>query len=90
LIYFHQGKRDDARREFEAALHLDPNCEPAKANMKLLDEAAPGPADASPVPLDQVPQEMLIRLYEDALRRDPNNAQIRQKHGELLRKTPRQ
>jgi superkiller protein 3 len=89
LIYFHQGKPGDARREYEAALRLDPNCEPAKANVKLLDAPARGPADASHVPLDQVPQEMLIRLYEDALRRDPKNTQIRQKYEELLSRTPR-
>jgi tetratricopeptide (TPR) repeat protein len=90
LVYFHQGKPGDARREYEAALRLDPNCEPAKANLKLLDAPSRGPADASPVPLDQVPQEMLIRLYEDALRRDPNNAQIRQKYEDLKRRAPRQ
>jgi tetratricopeptide (TPR) repeat protein len=89
LIYFHQGRREDARREYETALRLDPNCEPAKVNMKLLETPARGPADASPVPLDQVPRDMLIRLYEDALRRDPSNAQIRQKYDELMRTQPR-
>lgn len=89
LIYFHQGRREDARREYDRALRLDPNCEPAKVNLKLLDAPASGPGDASPVPLDQVPQDMLIRLYEDALRRDPNNAQIRQKYDELMRARPR-
>jgi protein O-mannosyl-transferase len=89
LIYYHQGKRNDARREYEAALRLDPNCEPAKANMRLLDTPSPGPAGASAVPLSDVPREMLIRLYEDALRRDPKNAQIRQKYNELMGTAPR-
>jgi len=89
LIYFHQGRRDEARREYETALRLDPNCEPAKANLKLLDSPPSGPADARSVPLDQVPRETLIPLYEEALKRDPNNAQIRQKYDELMRTAPR-
>jgi len=90
LIYFHQGKIDEARREYEAALRLDPNCKPARANLTLLDAPPSGPADARSMPLDQVPRETLIQLYEEALQRDPNNAQIRQKYDELLRKTPRE
>ena len=89
LIYFHQGLRDEARREYEAALRLDPNCEPAKANLKLLDAPPSGPADTRSVPLDQVPRETLIQLYEEALKRDPKNAQIRQKYDELMRTAPR-
>jgi hypothetical protein len=54
-----------------------------------VDTPSPGPAGASAAPPSEVPQEMMIRLYEDALRRDPKNAQIRQKYDELLRKTPR-
>ncbi len=89
LIYFHQGKIGDARREYDAALRLDPNCQPARANLRLLDAPPAGPADARPMPADQVPREMMIQLYEEALRRDPNNKQIRQKYDELLRKKPR-
>jgi tetratricopeptide (TPR) repeat protein len=85
LIYFHEGKVEDARREYETALRLDPGCEPAKANLKLLDASPEGPAGFKPVPTDQVPRDVLIRLYEEALRRDPNNAQVRQKYEDLLR-----
>jgi tetratricopeptide (TPR) repeat protein len=88
LIYYHQGKREDARRQYETALRLDPNCEPAKANLKLLEAPPTGPSGARAVPEDEVPREMLIQLYEQALRRDPTNTQIRQKYDELLKKTP--
>ena len=83
LAYFHMGKPAEARREYEAALRLDPECEPAKVNLKLLDAPATGPAGATPVPTESVPPELLIRLYEEALRRDPSNAQIRKKLDEV-------
>jgi protein O-mannosyl-transferase len=88
LVYFHQGKAAEARKEYETALRLDPNCEPAKANLKLLDAPPSGPADARSVPLDQIPRDMLLQLYQEALKRDPNNKAIRQKYDELMQKQP--
>jgi len=88
LAYFHMGRPAEARREYEAALRLDPECEPAKVNLKLLDAPATGPAGATQVPTESVPRELLIRLYEDALRRDPSNAQIRKKLDEVRARVP--
>jgi protein O-mannosyl-transferase len=86
LLYFHAGKTDAARKEYETALRLDPACRPAAANLKLLDAPRPGPAGTTFESTDQVPRELLIRLYEQALGRDPKNQQIRQKYDELMRK----
>lgn len=86
LIYFHEGKIDAARKEYETALRLDPACKPAAANLKLLDAPRPGPAGTTFETSDQVPKELLIQLYEQALKRDPTNKAIREKYDELMKK----
>lgn len=85
LIYAHTGRPSEARREYETALRLDPNCGPAKTNIRLLDSPPQGPGDARPVPEDQVPPELLLQLYEQALQKDPTNSAIRQKYEALKR-----
>lgn len=85
LLYATTGRAAEARHEYETALRLDPNCAPAKKNLALLDAVPAGAGDAKTVPADRVPPELLLQLYEQALRRDPGNAQIRQKYDELKR-----
>ena len=100
LLYYHQGKLAEARREYEIALKLDPECGPARFNLNLLEQGPPPePAPAPPqspgvspgfgrheVPVDQVPPEILLRLYEQVLAKDPTNAEFRKKYDELKSK----
>lgn len=86
LLYVSTGRATQARQEYEAALRLDPNCAPARKNLALLDASPASAGDANTVPADQVPPELLMQLYEQALQRDPGNAQIRQKYDEMKRK----
>ena len=86
LLYVTTGRAAQARQEYETALRLDSNCAPARKNLALLDASPAGGGDAKTVPADQVPPDLLMQLYAQALQRDPNNAQIRQKYDELKRK----
>lgn len=41
LLYLQQNRLEEARREFETALKLDPNCAPALANLEMMNGRAP-------------------------------------------------
>lgn len=52
-------------------------------------QGAPGGGGPQFVPLDQVPPDILIQLYEQALARDPGNAEFNKKLDELTQKKQR-
>ncbi len=86
LLYFHQGKHDEAKREYEAALRIDPAHPAVLANLELLAKVAgesgkvevPAWAQTSKVlgPQD-LPTEVLVPMFEEALRRDPKDRELR-------------
>jgi tetratricopeptide (TPR) repeat protein len=86
LLNYHQGRIEEARRHLQEALRLDPDCRPALANLRLLEQ---GPLSGAPlrveIPPSQVPAELLVRLYESALVREPGNLTVRRKFADLCR-----
>jgi tetratricopeptide (TPR) repeat protein len=57
----------------------------ATADTTILAGTRP-PTGARPVPIDEVPLETIVRLYEEALRKEPQNRAVRRKYADLCRR----
>jgi tetratricopeptide (TPR) repeat protein len=84
-----EGHREEALSSWRQALALNPRNDEARARLEVVETQVKSgtargfPTEASPVAVDQVPTDVLVRLYEEALKREPNNRQIRKAYADL-------
>jgi tetratricopeptide (TPR) repeat protein len=89
LVLEREGHPEEALSSWRQALAVNPRNDEAQARLGVVEaqvrngRATGVPSGASPVALDQVPTDVLVRLYEDALRREPTNRQIRKAYAEV-------
>ncbi|HXB56816.1 MAG TPA: tetratricopeptide repeat protein [Vicinamibacteria bacterium] len=84
-----EGHPEEALSSWRQAVALNPRNDEARSRLAAVETqiksgTAPGsPAEASPVAVDQVPTDVLVRLYEEALRREPKNRKIREAYADV-------
>lgn len=79
VLYQRTGQKEKARLEFEAALRIDPGNLLASGNLRGLSQ------EVHLIPLDQVSSEVIIRAYQEGLRKEPNNKKIQDEYLKFCR-----
>ena len=91
LVLARQGRLQDALVSWREAQRLNPDNDEAramlvKAEQSLADGRALVDSDPTQVPADEIPTELMVSLYEDALKKQPKNQAIRQALVDLCRR----
>ena len=91
LILARQGRLQDALVSWREALRLNPDNEDARLNLEegRGDPRARGTdlaGEPTQVSADEIPAELLVSLYQDALKKQPGNEAIRQAYLDLCRR----
>lgn len=81
------GRLPEAAASWKQAATLNPANDEARARAAPAEAGAPAgavtPGAGAPVAVDQVSSDVLVRLYEDALRQQPRNLEIRKAFAQL-------
>ena len=85
LALARQGRVPEATASWTEALRLNPGNSDARANLDRAESGAGAPL-AIPAMIEDVLTDVLVRLYEDALRNEPANDAIRRAYREMCAK----
>ena len=90
LVLARQGRLQDALVSWREAVRLNPDNEEARSNLSMgeqsLEKGKPLEGERAQVSGDEIPAELVVSLYEDALRKQPNNQAIRRAFKDLCRR----